>query len=669
MLKLDTIQKKILFVISSFAIVVIFGRTVLFASSSYQEVKDDLQQQIVTQLERDSLKLTSYFMQYARVVDTFINAPEVIDWMLNHKERGAFTAADKQYDSLNRVFHTISDRDENILSAFYASEATQEYMAEGRITGVPDEGHEFDEEKGYFVRKRPWYNHAVDFKDMLTTPPAVDAITGAISVSLEQAVYVNNKLLGVGGIDISLNNINKLSSEINFKGQGFAALFDDKWQNITFPNTIIKKDINTPIEKYDELQGTIGLSSLSTADPLKMTEVTINETNYYAVTMPVTTQMPKMTWHLALFIPIEVIENPARKAVTNEIIISIVILVITLTILTIITSIVSRPLRRLTDAFASVAEGDSDLTLVIDENSSDETGKLANYFNIFLAKLREVISGVALDKEGVSTASAKVEYVSQQLIEKTNVNKQALSTASVAATQLAASAGEIENNAMKTSNASTDMRDKTDETISLAKEAVTNMQLLGDKIEAVNTIMKDLDSASANIGQVVDVINSIADQTNLLALNAAIEAARAGEHGRGFSVVADEVRGLAQRTQESTKEIYTVVDDLQRKITQAGTGMSEGIEQTKKVSMNIATSGESMEEIGSLLDTIQDDMGQVATACVQQTKAINEISETMSEVNDFSEESTLLIQDLGVQAVELKNAVNGLERQLNKFTY
>jgi len=213
------------------------------------------------------------------------------------------------------------------------------------------------------------------------------------------------------------------------------------------------------------------------------------------------------------------------------------------------------------------------------------------------------------------------------------------------------------------------MKTKTQSTITITSAASEHMDELGERINSVNLIIKELESASTNIGKVIEVINSIAEQTNLLALNAAIEAARAGEHGRGFSVVADEVRGLASRTQESTKEISTVIEDLQLKIDQAGNGMTQGMEQTERVNQEINNSGNAILEIGSLLDTIQDDMSQVATACMQQTKAIHEISETMCNVNESADEGVQMIEVLDAQANELHEAVESLDKQLNQFTY
>ncbi|MCJ8267856.1 MAG: hypothetical protein MJK04_00465 [Psychrosphaera sp.] len=187
MFAVDSIQKKILYTISAFAIVTILIRTVIFTSSNYEMVRNDILAQMKTQVDRDAMQITSFFAQYARVADTFINSPEVIDWMLNYTERGSITGDSEEYQGLNRVLHAISDRDENVLSAFYASEQTQEYLAEDRITGVPADGSD-DKENGYFVRVRPWYQKTIEFKEMLTTPPAVDIITGGISVSGQHVI-------------------------------------------------------------------------------------------------------------------------------------------------------------------------------------------------------------------------------------------------------------------------------------------------------------------------------------------------------------------------------------------------------------------------------------------------------------------------------------------------
>jgi len=444
MFSINTIQKKILYTISALAIATVLLRTVIFSSSDYQTAKDEIHQQILTQLQADTLRVSSFFSQYGRVADILINSPEVIDWLLSHKERGKFKGTEEGYHGLNRVLHAVSDRDEYVLSAFFASEATQEYFAEDRVTGMAEEGPEFDQEKGYFVGKRPWYNKVIEFKEMLTTSPAVDIITGAISLSVEQVMYHNGELLGAGGIDISLKNISRVSQAISFNGEGFAALFDEKWQNVTFPNDIIKRDINTPIADYDNEENVSGFSQIPNINSQTLAPINIKGEDYYAVRMPITTQMPKMTWQLILFVPSNVLDDPAKSAVIDQIVYSLIVLLVIIIVLAGITTYIAKPIAKLTDAFASVAEGDSDLTLKLDVTSNDETGKLAGYFNTFLQKLHRVITGVASDKALVAKVSQEVENISKSLIDKTQQDKLGLDSASVAASELLASASEIE---------------------------------------------------------------------------------------------------------------------------------------------------------------------------------------------------------------------------------
>ena len=668
MFAVDSIQKKILYTISAFAIVTILIRTIVFTSSNYEMVRNDILTQMKTQVDRDAMQITSFFAQYAKVAETFINSPEVLDWMLNYTERGSISGDSEQYHGLNRVLHAVSDRDENVLSAFYASEATQEYLAEDRITGVPEDGSD-DKENGYFVRVRPWYQKVIAFKEMLTTAPAVDIITGGISVSVEQVMYHKGQLIGAGGIDISIDNIARLTQAIEFEGRGFAALFDDEWGNVTFPKEIAEFAINTPLEDIDKHAKMSGLSALSTSEPQTLVPVEIKGEPYYALSMPVSAQTPKMTWRLVLFVPTSVVNDPAFDSVIEQIISSLITLVVTLVILAFITTVISKPLLALTQTFADVADGDSDLTSTIEVKSNDETGRLAGHFNVFLQKLRRVVTQINEGKGLVKLASEQIEDITGRLISQSDIDKQSVGSVSVAATELAASANEIENNATRTSEAANKMREKTESAIVIANSASQRMEVLGQQINSVNGIIKELEAASSSIGQVIEVINTIASQTNLLALNAAIEAARAGEQGRGFSVVADEVRGLASRTQESTQQISTVIVDLQSKITQAGDEMNKSMTQTKLVNDEIAGSGNSMQEIDALVDIIQDDMSLVATACIEQSKAIQEISETMNGVAVSADDGALMMEKLGDNATNLHEAVTGLNDQLNQFTY
>ena len=675
MFKIDTIQKKILLSIFALTTTILIVTTSFSAWQSFAEVRQDITNKMQTNLTKDATKVSGFFTQYALVTRTFINTPNVIDWVSNHKIRGSVDGLSTMYQPINRAFHALSDNDENILSAFYASHHTQEYFAEDRVTGVAADKAATSGD-GYFVRQRPWYKKLLAHQYMLTTPPAVDIITGTISVSIEQLMVRDEQIIGAGGIDISINNIRALTEKIKFENQGFAGLFDDNWNKVTFDESHIDiksqeqwVKINENIASYDKLDGIKGLGNIAKNSANTLIPVTFNNQPYYALYQSVTPEVTKMTWYLLLLVPESVVNQPAMAKVISQVGVSVLFMVIILVILWLITNRVSQPLKLITHAFSDIAQGDSDLTKTIRVKSKDETGQLAGFFNQFLTKLRRVVSQVHEDKVQVQQACEQMDVLIGRLSNQSGENKHSLNSVSVAATELSASAGEIENNATRTSKAANQMRSKTQSNLQDADSAQSRMDLLAEQIADVNVLIHDLEEASSSIGQVIEVINTIASQTNLLALNAAIEAARAGDHGRGFSVVADEVRGLASRTQESTHEISMVIEQLQSKISQACAGMDQGLEQTLQVKSNLASSAKSMSQMDGMIATIEQDMVLVATACVQQTKAINEISQLMHDAAKMADDGDNLMKHLGDNTVELQQCVNGLDKQLNQFTY
>lgn len=676
MFKIDTIQKKILLSIFALTATILLLTTTLFAWQSFAQVRLDITSKMQSDLAKDATQVSGFFTQYAMATRTYINTPSVVDWVINHTKRGSVDGLSSKYQPLNRAFHALSDNDENILSAFYASHHTKEYFAEDRVTGVAADKAATSGDGDYFVTQRPWYKKLLKNRYMLTTPPAVDIITGTISVSIEQLIERNGKVIGAGGIDISVNNIRALTEKIKFENQGFAALFDDNWNKVTFDerNLDVNSDkqlvkINESIANYDGVAGIEGLGQVPQQPPNTLVKVSINHQAYYALYQPVKPDITQMTWYLLLLVPESVVDEPAISKVFSQVISGVLFMVVILLILWLITDRVSKPLKLITHAFSDIAQGDSDLTKVIKVKSKDETGQLAGHFNQFLAKLRRVVTKVHDDKEQVQLACEQMDALIGRLSLQSGENKQSLDSVSAATTQLSASASEIENNATRTSKAANQMRTKTQSNVEAADNAQNRMDVLAEKIAHVNVLIHDLEDASSSIGQVIEVINTIASQTNLLALNAAIEAARAGEHGRGFSVVADEVRGLASRTQESTQEISAVIEQLQSKIAQACSGMDEGLEQTLSVKTNLAGSVESMSQMDGMIATIEEDMVFVASACVQQTKAINDISQVMHDAAQMADHGDSLMKHLGDNTVELQQCVSGLNKQLNQFSY
>ncbi|MGH8487069.1 MAG: methyl-accepting chemotaxis protein, partial [Pseudomonas sp.] len=224
---------------------------------------------------------------------------------------------------------------------------------------------------------------------------------------------------------------------------------------------------------------------------------------------------------------------------------------------------ITRPLQSLTHMLEDIAEGEGDLTRRLTVQSRDEIGQLAKAFNRFVERIHTSISEVSSTTRQLNEVAIRVVNASNSSM--SNSVEQASRTSSVAAAinQLGAAAQEIARNAADASQQATDVRHLAEEGSQVLEKTIAAMHLLSGKISASSSNIETLNSKTVDIGQILEVIKSISEQTNLLALNAAIEAARAGEAGRGFAVVADEVRNLAHRTQDSAQQVQKMIEELQ----------------------------------------------------------------------------------------------------------
>lgn len=328
---------------------------------------------------------------------------------------------------------------------------------------------------------------------------------------------------------------------------------------------------------------------------------------------------------------------------------------------------ISGSIKNVSSSLKEIAEGEGDLTKAIVVDTNDEVGELSRYFNEFISKLRDIIQAVMMNADTVASSSTQLAASTEEL--STTMNNQAAQISGVASAteQMTASAAEV-------SGSIDEGRKNIDETNALTiegnnklQDAVNEMTVIKGNVETLGTTIQGLLESSSRIGDILNVITDIADQTNLLALNAAIEAARAGEHGRGFAVVADEVRKLAERTQTSTGEISNIIQSLQKEAKLASTEMTNAKTKVEGGVEIINDTKATFEHIVQAVDTMSRVNGIIQSAVEEQVGAIQNINESTQVIASGVEESSSALQEVASTISSLQIQADELKLLVNKF--
>jgi methyl-accepting chemotaxis protein len=329
--------------------------------------------------------------------------------------------------------------------------------------------------------------------------------------------------------------------------------------------------------------------------------------------------------------------------------------------------VVVRPVTRMVNCFKNIASGEGDLTQTVELSSHDEIGELAHWFNVFVHKLRGMIQEIRGYTGELRTATEQMNGVAQEA--NAHVLQQQTETDQVAAAmqQMAAAVQDVSRHAAQAAEAAAAAREEAGQGKQVMGETTLAIEQLAGEVEKASGVIQDLAKHSSEISVVLDVIRGIAEQTNLLALNAAIEAARAGEQGRGFAVVADEVRTLAERTQQSTQEIQRMIETLQQGAANAVDVMLEGKNQAALSVAQAGQAGASLDTVVQVINGISDMCTQIAAAADQQDKVSSEINHNVGNISDLASQTA---NDAGTVAganTQLSKMAEDLHGLLKQF--
>ena len=329
--------------------------------------------------------------------------------------------------------------------------------------------------------------------------------------------------------------------------------------------------------------------------------------------------------------------------------------------------IVAQPIRNIVERIKDIAEGEGDLTAKLDDSANDELGELAYWFNTFVEKLRVMITDINGYASNLTTNADHMSSVTHRT--SIGIQKQQSETDQVATAmnQMSATVQEVARNASSAAAAANEADSEAAQGKVVVKDTIEAIDALAAEVEKAGSVIQKLEEDSNGIGVVLDVIRGIAEQTNLLALNAAIEAARAGEQGRGFAVVADEVRTLAQRTQQSTQEIRSIIERLQSGAKAAVDVMVQGKNQAGVSVKQAAKAGSSLDAITEVVTTITDMNTQIASAAEEHSSVAEEINRNVVNISEVASHTAEDATEVAQSSKQLTKLADDLQSLLSHF--
>ena len=559
------------------------------------------------------------------------------EWITNGEDSG-------QVDHFKKYFQQVKNSTQAGV-VFFVSNKTNNYYTENGIIKQVNKSNSKDQ----------WFYGFLSSGKQ--TDLSLDYFEGSGPLTLFLNYRVGNGD-GAAGLGLNVDDLSKSVKAYTLEKTGYVQLVNNQGKVIIHPN---EKQIGKQITGdlvFDEVATEIIKGNAS--QPFNPH---VNGPAYLVASE----YIPELDYYLLGVIPEnELYESLNNSALTTLFITAIIIFLAVITISFLIIQTI-KPLGHTASLLEDIGSGEGDLTKRIRSNSNDEIGRVAKGFNQFVIKLQDIIMQVAQRSNGVLSLSEDVHQQANFSQSQTDEQRQSIESLATAMSEMGSTIQEIAQNANNAADIARNATDQVESGNGIVKESIERIQSLSSDMTNAAHVIHELSEQSESIGSILNVIRGISEQTNLLALNAAIEAARAGEQGRGFAVVADEVRSLAQKTAESTDEIQKMIEQLQSGSRKAVEVINRGQESTNKTVESVNEAGLALTEIRTAVDQINDMNFQVATATEEQSQAIEEMNTNVIKIEDVSGQNYEVSEQVTELANQLTEFANELSELVSQF--
>ena len=546
------------------------------------------------------------------------------------------------------------------------------YIAMGTESGGYILWPESSNSANFDPRTRPWYKAALNDGDKISrTDPYSDSVSGNLIVSNSTPVKNSEgKIIGVIELDVSSDRITEFLNGIKIGETGYCMLIHK--------TGVVLADSRNPQNNNKELKdlGIEGIEKILAA-PQVQTELTIKDMNYSVVSK----QAQNSDWIIATFLPTQELYQIAIEIRNNIILLSIGTLIIGLIIAVMTSSKIARPITALSEVAGRIAGGD--LSIIVPRSGTkneigvleDSIGSMVVNLKSMIVETAQVSEHLAASSEELLAISANSAQASEQvaasiagMAKDTSVQLGETHGTLLVVEKISASINQVSNNINVVVSQSNQVVDQAKNSSILVDKVECQMQQIESAVNNSAKVVAKLGERSKEIGQIVDAITSIAGQTNLLALNAAIEAARAGERGRGFAVVAEEVRKLAEQSQEATKQIASLINEIQVDTDAAVAAMDNGTREVKLGAQLVNSSGKSFQEISEMINEIANKVNEISLFSKQMNEGSQQIVESVKRVNESNLSSSKKAETITSVATEQSTAMTEITSASQSLT-
>jgi len=508
---------------------------------------------------------------------------------------------------------------------------------------------------GYDPRTRPWYKQAQLKSDTVITKPYLDTAYNLLVVSIAKTTRS-----GVVAGDLSIETLVDSVNTMSLPADGYAIMMHKDGTVIAY------KDARKVMANITQVDSKINNQViLSNSQNNEFTPVYFEGEGREKLVWG--ENINNTDWQLLFVLDKQTLEAPLISLLLTQLVLVAVALLLSVLAISWLLGVLLAPLSRVSQALSTIADGNGDLTQRITVDTQDEVGVLADSFNRFVSSQHELISHIRQLATDLDFDAEKSLITNQNSVSELQRQQQEVAMVATAVTEMASATHEIAANAENTATASQQSAQSSREGKLLVDKTRNTINSLAGEIDQTTTVIGELSLHAQAISSILTTIQEIAEQTNLLALNAAIEAARAGEQGRGFAVVADEVRVLSRRTQNSTAEIYTTIETLQNTTKKAVSLMDSSKGYANNSVDDVNAAAHALEEITLAVNEISDMAGQIAVAAEEQTQVTNEITRNTVAIKDVTDEITTSATAHLSQAEVLKDRATDLNAKVATF--